>query len=41
MDSEPHKELQEFEDPLVSQDVESVPADWIDDWKTVDLILYQ
>lgn len=41
MDSETHKELQELEDPLVSQDVESVPADRIDDWKAMDLILYQ
>lgn len=36
-----HKELQELEDPLVGEDVESVAADGVDDGKTMDLILDQ
>lgn len=41
MGNQAHEELQELEDPLVSQDVESVPADGVDDRKTVDLVLDQ
>lgn len=36
-----HKELEELEDPLVCQDVESVSCQRVDDRKSVDLVLEQ
>lgn len=36
-----HKELQELQDPLMRQDVESVSCQRVDDRKSVDLVLQQ
>lgn len=38
---ETHKELEELEDPLVSEDVEGVPCQRVDHRQSVDLILQQ
>lgn len=39
--SEPYEDVEELEDAFMSEDVEDVPRDWVDDRQPMDLILQQ
>lgn len=39
--SRAYKDVEELEDPFMSEDVEDVPRDWVDDRQPMDLILQQ